>query len=393
VTIAKRERAPLVSPNLQFVFKTSKYCNLRCTYCYEYNELGVRRRMSLDIIRSALHNIANFAADNGVAAVNFAWHGGEPFLIPLDFYAEVGTLQNDVFDDGVVTNDVQTNLTVLTERHIEFLKSKTFFTALGVSFDPYGDQRVDIRGRVKTDLILANIQKLIDNKIDFSAIAVVVRETVPHVKNIFRFFDRIGVRFRLLPFYQSAFDEQVAAYALAGPQIVAAFTGVFDEWIASAHATTVAPLDDCLSYAINYMAGHPSVCYDKERDESVFVVGVDGGVWGDGEISGEEFRYGNLIEDGFAALLKSENRMQAVERSRRLMHKHCGSCRFLGACPGHFVAEASPQQQRTLEEFGCPERAVIDHIVNALRSADLGNLIANNVADRSSGDSPLRLNF
>jgi uncharacterized protein len=237
------------------------------------------------------------------------------------------------------------------------------------------------------------MQKLIDNEIDFSAITVLVRKTLPHVRNIFEFFDKINVRFRLLPFYQSAFEEQTTEHALTGPQIVESYNAVFDEWIASARATTVAPLDQCLNYAINYMAGHRECYYDKGRDESVFVVGVDGGVWGDGEISGEKFRYGNLITDSFATLLKSETRNQSVERSRLLMHEHCGHCRYFGACPGHFVGDASPQQQRMLGESGCPERDVIAHIVEVLKSAKLEEMISKAAVGRSNRDDLLRLNL
>jgi hypothetical protein len=44
---------------------------------------------------------------------------------------------------------VRVNLSVLTDRHIDFLKAKRFFNhAVGASFDVYGDQRVDGRGRM-----------------------------------------------------------------------------------------------------------------------------------------------------------------------------------------------------------------------------------------------------
>ncbi|HRD75742.1 MAG TPA: hypothetical protein PK264_07380 [Hyphomicrobiaceae bacterium] len=34
----------------QIVVKISKYCNLRCTYCYEFKDLANKARMSLDKI-------------------------------------------------------------------------------------------------------------------------------------------------------------------------------------------------------------------------------------------------------------------------------------------------------------------------------------------------------
>jgi molybdenum cofactor biosynthesis enzyme MoaA len=33
---------------LQWVTKITKYCNLRCTYCYEYPDLDKKERMTTD---------------------------------------------------------------------------------------------------------------------------------------------------------------------------------------------------------------------------------------------------------------------------------------------------------------------------------------------------------
>src|SRR5262249_30429872 len=161
--------------------KISKYCNLRCTYCYEFNELGKKQRMSLDMISQIFENIARHVIPNQFEWVSFIWHGGEPFLIPLVYYESIGRLQREIFGDKIrVSNVVQTNLTVMTERHLEFLKSRKFFSAIGISFDVAGDQRVDTQGRLKTEVVLQNMQKLIDNNIPFGAIAVLARNTLPH---------------------------------------------------------------------------------------------------------------------------------------------------------------------------------------------------------------------
>ena len=73
----------------QFVFKVSKYCNLRCDYCYEFPHLGDMARMSLDQIRAGFQNIKNSVNELAIERVEFIWHGGEPFLIPLEFYEQV----------------------------------------------------------------------------------------------------------------------------------------------------------------------------------------------------------------------------------------------------------------------------------------------------------------
>ena len=181
----------------QFVVKITKHCNLRCAYCYEFPHLGDKTRMSLESFARIFENIAS-SADNIFDTVNFVWHGGEPLLVPLEYYDAIGALQRQIFGNGIsVSNVVQTNLTVLTPKHLEHLRARKFFSGLGVSFDVYGNQRVDIAGRARTEIVLANIQKLIDCGIPFGAIVVLARNTLPHVRSIFRFYDRLGIEFSL----------------------------------------------------------------------------------------------------------------------------------------------------------------------------------------------------
>jgi uncharacterized protein len=43
----------------QWIIKISKFCNLRCDYCYEMPELGNRARMSRDEIVAMFQNMAH----------------------------------------------------------------------------------------------------------------------------------------------------------------------------------------------------------------------------------------------------------------------------------------------------------------------------------------------
>ena len=111
----------------EIVVKISKYCNLRCSYCYEFPDLGNKERMALDSIVKMFSNIFSEVDKGQMERLRFVWHGGEPFLIPIDYYEAIAGLQREVFADKIkVVNVVQTNLTILTDRHIEFLRSGFF---------------------------------------------------------------------------------------------------------------------------------------------------------------------------------------------------------------------------------------------------------------------------
>jgi uncharacterized protein len=196
------------APHIQLVVKISKYCNLRCRYCYEYDELGNKARMPLESLRKLFLNVRDAIEQEKISGIEFVWHGGEPFLIPISYYIEIGKLQKDLFRSPEnYRNVVQTNLTVLTDAHIDFLKYGGFFDNIGVSFDVFGDQRVDKLGSLRNDTVLANLQKLIDNNINFAAITVLCRDTYLHTRKIQRFWEELGVRFRFLPFHLSIDDE------------------------------------------------------------------------------------------------------------------------------------------------------------------------------------------
>jgi uncharacterized protein len=137
----------------------------------------------------------------------------------------------------------------------------------------------------------------------------------------------------------------------------------------------VDPVDSYIDYAVAHIIGSPPYRYDKESDELIFVVDIDGGVWGPDEIYGDQYKYGNLLDDGFDAILRSKGRRRAVERAWRRQAQHCSSCPYFGACPGHFVGDASPQQQHMLAESGCPVRPVLDHIVGELERTEISERI------------------
>src|SRR3954454_12652662 len=107
----------------QFVLKVSKYCNLRCNYCYEYLNLQDRSRMSLAQIQALFENIKLGVERLRIERVEFIWHGGEPLLVPVEFYKRVRDIQSDVFTDVAYSNRVQTNLTTVTDECFRFLES------------------------------------------------------------------------------------------------------------------------------------------------------------------------------------------------------------------------------------------------------------------------------
>jgi uncharacterized protein len=360
----------------QFVFKVSKYCNLRCDYCYEFPHLGDKSRMKLAEIEAAFRNIKSSIDDLAIEKADFIWHGGEPLLLPLAFYEGIDRIQKDVFGTELnYINSVQTNLTVLTDRHIGFLKAG-FFKGIGVSFDVHGDQRIDTKGKSRAGTVHANIQKLIEHHIDFAAIAVLARNALPYIRHTYRFFDELAIEHRILAFYRSVSSEQAERHGLDFDELVGAYTDLFHGWLVSERATPVDPIRDYVRYAVRNIMGMGNHRYDRSINERVFIVDTNGDVFNVVESYEPRFCYGNLFSSGFLDIVSSDARARSVALSKKRVERFCHRCPYYGNCPGVFVANATTVEHKMLEERGCPVRAVIGRIVDVFKRTDLDELVS-----------------
>ena len=84
---------------MHFVMKLSKLCNLRCNYCYEYEELDNKERMPLEGLDFFFRNLAIYLKSQPVEnrVVNFILHGGEALLLPHSYLRAFREIQKKIF--------------------------------------------------------------------------------------------------------------------------------------------------------------------------------------------------------------------------------------------------------------------------------------------------------
>ena len=376
------------APRIQLVVKISKYCNLRCDYCYEFNELSDKTRISLANIERMLRNLRSAIDAGKISGIEFIWHGGEPFLISLDYYRKIGEFQGEIFSDREdYQNFVQTNLTVLTDRHVEFLKSGNFFDRIGVSFDVFGGQRVDTKGKLRDGDVLVNMQKLIDHEIDFGAISVLSRDTLGHAHQTQKFWEAMGMGFRFLPFHLSVDNAQSRKHGLSGQEQVMALSNSFVDWLAAETPNRIDPVSEYLGYALEFMANGARTPYDPVANEIVYVVNVNGSISGigEGELYSPDLSYGNVFTTPFADVIESPVRRKASALGLARMDRHCRFCPYFGYCPGHHMADASTEDMRIIESNGCTVRHIVGFIVKTLERSEIGEELNRRLRGEGNG--------
>ncbi|MFC1514229.1 radical SAM protein, partial [candidate division KSB1 bacterium] len=116
-----------------------------CEYCFycEKQDLfpdSKKHRMSENILEEMTRQFL----DNSSGLVNFAWQGGEPTLMGLDFYKKAVGFQKKYGQGHTIGNGFQTNGILINDLWAEFFRDNKFL--IGLSLD--GPEHVHNKYRV-----------------------------------------------------------------------------------------------------------------------------------------------------------------------------------------------------------------------------------------------------
>lgn len=357
---------------MNFILKLSKLCNLRCTYCYEYDSLADRERMPLAGLEFFLRHLAEaLEAMPSAPRVRFILHGGEPLLLPRAYLAAVcGAMEHHLGQRGLLHDiALQTNLTRLDDDAIALLRSHRI--SLGVSFDVLGEQRVDAGGCSADHRVVGNMQRLVDDGLGFGGIAVMHAHNVDAVRHIHAFYQELGVSMRLLPiFARHEPDARTAPLMLTAERVVAALCELADHLLDHPDPIPVRPLEEWMRAAARTVHGVRGPAHDPMRDgEWAVIVDTNGDVYNHGDAYTAEGWYGNLFQQTWAEIAAGPARRR-MHRRRMARAVTCEGCRFDGRCNRLPVIEAY-QSQQLEDAHGTPRcavaRPVLEHIHGRMR--------------------------
>jgi uncharacterized protein len=159
-------------------------CNLDCRYCFyleKENLYGKKRDWAMpDPVLESY--ISQFIAAQNVPTITFAWQGGEPTLLGVDFFRKVIAIQKTYANGKKIENTFQTNGVLLDDSWGEFLAENHFL--VGISIDgPAGLHdfyRVDKGSAPTFDRVMRGLRVLKKYQVEFNALTLVNRENTQH---------------------------------------------------------------------------------------------------------------------------------------------------------------------------------------------------------------------
>jgi uncharacterized protein len=340
-------------------------CNIDCSYCYYLEKEKLypaekKFRMADDVLESYVRQMITASLEAGMQEVSFAWQGGEPTMLGVDYFRKIVALQKRFASQGVrVTNAFQTNGMLLDDDWGAFLHDNGFL--VGISIDGpkkvHDRYRVDRAGRPTFDKVMRGLEVLQRHNVEHNALTTVQRANGGKGKEVYRFLKGLG--FEFMQFIPIA--ERNGSGGLAGAPQVDMDPGnsvtdwsvspraygkflcdVFDTWFRNDIGKVFVQHFDVMLG--KWVGDQDSLCVFAETCGNGLALEHDGSLYSCDHYVYPQYRLGNIAETPMRDLLWTERQVEFGQMKKDSLTSQCRGCTYRfacnGGCPKHRFARA-----------------------------------------------------
>lgn len=322
-------------------------CNLDCKYCYFLSKEklypGSNFRMSENLLEEYTRQ---YIAAQPTDEITFAWQGGEPTLMGLDFYQKALGYQQKHRKPGMrIYNTLQTNAVTLTDAWCAFFAQNQFL--VGVSLDGtarlHDAYRVDKAGKPTFERVMNGIRLLQKYEVDFNILTTVHAANADYPLEIYRFL-RDDVRAQYIQFIpiverenQTGFQEgsTVTPRSVTARQYGDFLIAIFDEWVRHDVARVYVQMFDVALAA--WVGDRPGLCIFEETCGAGLAMEHNGDVYSCDHFVEPAHKLGNINIVPLSEIASSEQQFRFGQAKRLTLPRYCQDCevRFIcnGGCP------------------------------------------------------------
>jgi uncharacterized protein len=321
-------------------------CNLDCQYCFYLKKEQLYPGADFRLSEALLEDYTRqYIAAQSVPDVTFAWQGGEPTLMGLDFYRRAVELQEKYRRPGMtIHNAFQTNGTLLDEDWCRFLHQHSFLIGLSIDgprslHDVY---RQDKGGRPTFDKVFRAAELLRKHAVEFNTLTCVSAANAEHGLEVYRFLrDEVGANFmQFIPIverdnpagYQQG--RRLTQRSVPGSAYGRFLVEIFDEWVRRDIGSVYVQLFDVA--LAKWTGQRPGLCIFEETCGLGLAMEFNGDVYSCDHFVEPDYRLGNIRETALADLVASPQQT-AFGLAKSDLPRYCRECevRFIcnGGCP------------------------------------------------------------
>ena len=342
---------------------TGSVCNIDCRYCFYLEKEKLypddRKAWRMDEETLELY-VRQYIESQDVPAVSFAWQGGEPTLMGVDFYRRAVELQRQYANGKEITNAFQTNGIALDDEWGEFLAENHFL--IGVSIDGpeelHDRYRRDKRQRPTFDRVVAGVDILKKHGVEFNTLTVLQNHNADHPVEVYEFLKGIGCHFmQFIPIIERRTPEpdddglelispafegkaEVMRWSVGSTQYGKFLCRVFDQWVRRDVGQYFVQLFDV---SLGSWMGQPaSLCIYAETCGNALIIEHNGDLYSCDHFVYPENNLGNVRDTTIRQMVTGSQQVKFGDDKRDALPQYCRRCTWKfacnGGCPKHRIA-------------------------------------------------------
>ncbi len=366
-------------------------CNLDCTYCYYLHKEELypdsKWKMDDDCLESYIRQYIDAQPAN-TPEVTFAWQGGEPTLLGIDFFERCVQIQKQCARPGMkIANTLQTNGVLLDDDWCRFFLQNGFLVGLSIDgpaglHDAY---RVDHQGNGSHAKVIAALRKLKKFGVEFNALVVVNRINGNEGTRIYRYLRDAGCRYlQFIPAVEESgvgrhaegeratlqrpTPRENAADAVSSRSVLPEQFGrflidVFDEWMQQDVGRVFVQIFDMALSA--WVGVEPSLCVFRKTCGRALALEHNGDVYSCDHFVEPAHLLGNLNVVPLEELVNSGQQQAFGDAKQSTLPRYCLDCEVRHVCNGECPKNrflATPDGEAGLNYLCAGYRAFFNHV-------------------------------
>ena len=334
-------------------------CNLDCKYCFYLEKESLYPQVSKWAMREEVLDsyIRQYIEAHDAPLVNFAWQGGEPTLLGVEYFRKLVQIQKRYANGKDIRNAFQTNGVLLNDDWAALFKENEFLIGLSIDgprhlHDAY---RVDKGGQPTFDKVMRGMDTLKRNGVEFNTLTTVHQANGDHPLEVYRFLKEQGSGFmQFIPIveriaYQVTADglqlispdfngeAQIAEWSIEPRQFGRFLCTIFDEWVRNDIGRTFVQIFD-VSLEI-WTGMEASLCVFRRQCGAALAIEHSGDLYSCDHFVYPQNRLGNIMESPMQSLIDNEQQRRFGVAKESTLPRYCRECdvRFAcnGECPKH----------------------------------------------------------
>lgn len=335
-------------------------CNLDCKYCFYLEKQNLypnerQWRMSDEVLEEYTRQ---YIRSQPSGEVFFAWQGGEPTLLGVDFFRKAVALQKRFAGGKTISNALQTNGTLLDGEWCDFLAKEKFLVGLSIDGprELHDKYRVDKGQKPTFDAVMRGLELLKKHGAEFNTLTVVNRANSQQPLEVYRFLKNIGSQFlQFIPLVErsapanlksdgltfsappdlTAPDDSrspVTEWSVEAAQYGTFLCTIFDDWVRRDVGKVFVQLFDVALG--NWMGLGSSLCVFAEKCGAALAIEHNGDLYSCDHYVYPKYHLGNLMNRNLGEMAHAPQQIKFGNDKLDLLPRFCRECEVRFACNG-----------------------------------------------------------